>query len=53
MNKEMEMTKLAVKALDEKKAIAMEFGKHPLWACQYCNGFDPEHSERFPAGEQL
>lgn len=39
--------------LDEKKAIAMEFGKHPLWACQYCNGFDPEHSERFPAGEQL
>lgn len=39
--------------LERKKKIAADFGKTPLWACQYCNGFDSEHSERFPAGEQL
>lgn len=39
--------------LSEKKRIAAAYGMKPLWACQYCNGFDSELSERFPAGEQL
>ncbi len=39
-------------SIQEKKQIAASFGKTPLWACQYCNGFDSEHSMRYPAGEQ-
>ncbi len=39
--------------LEKKQQIAAEFGKRPITACQYCNGFDVERSSRFPAGEQL
>ena len=40
-------------SLEEKKQIASDFGKKPLWACQYCNGFDPESSQRYSAGIQI
>ncbi len=39
--------------LDEKRRIAAAYGTTPLWACQYCNGFDVEKSKRYPAGEQV
>lgn len=39
--------------LEEKRRIASAYGTTPIWACQYCNGFDLERSERFPAGEQV
>lgn len=38
--------------LEEKKKIASAFGTQPLWACQYCNGFDSKQSKRFSAGIQ-
>lgn len=40
-------------SLNEKKKIAAEFGSKPIRACYYCNGYDPENSPRFPAGEQI
>ena len=40
-------------SLDKMKEIAASFGKKPIQACQYCNGFDVEKSPRFPAGEQI
>lgn len=39
--------------LDKKKKIAAEFGSRPIHACYYCDGYDPENSSRFPAGEQI
>lgn len=39
-------------SLEEKKQIAAEFGEKPIQACYYCNGYDPENSPRFSAGEQ-
>lgn len=39
-------------SITEKKAIAFQLGKEPISSCQYCNGFDVEKSQRFPAGEQ-
>lgn len=39
-------------SLAQKKQIAAEFGKKPIRACYYCNGYDPENSPRFSAGEQ-
>lgn len=39
--------------LDINRKKAAEFGKHPPVGCMYCNGFDTENSERFPAAEQL
>lgn len=38
---------------EEKKKIAAVLGSKPVTACYYCNGFDPENSPRFPAGEQM
>lgn len=40
-------------SIEEKRIIANNFGKKPIEACKYCNGFDVEFSERFPAAEQL
>lgn len=40
-------------SLAEKKRIAVEFGERPIQACYYCNGYDPENSPRFSAGEQV
>lgn len=40
-------------SLEEKKNFAKNLGSKPLTACQYCNGFDPENSARYPAGEQI
>lgn len=40
-------------SIEKKKEIASNFGKNPLWACQYCNGFDVENSKRYPAGVQV
>ncbi len=39
--------------LEKKKEIVATLGKKPIEACYYCNGFDPETAERFPAGEQI
>lgn len=39
--------------LEEKKQIAATFGKKPIQACYYCNGYDPENSPRFSAAEQI
>jgi hypothetical protein len=39
--------------LAAKKAAAAAFGKAPLNACKYCNGFIVENSPRFPAAEQV
>ena len=39
--------------LEKAKTIAEKFGTKPITACQYCNGFDPENSPRFPAAEQV
>lgn len=38
--------------LNEKRQTAAAYGRAPLWACQYCDGFDVEKSKRYPAGEQ-
>ncbi|MFT9078095.1 radical SAM protein [Ethanoligenens sp.] len=38
--------------LEVKKQRVSQFGKQLLEACNWCNGFDPENSPRFPAGEQ-
>lgn len=38
-------------AINRQKAAA--FGKYPPVGCKYCNGFDTQNSERFPAAEQL
>lgn len=40
-------------SLEEKQRIASGFGKKAITACFYCNGFDPERSQRFPAGVQV
>lgn len=45
LNKDTDIEKLQLRA--------SKFGKQVLQACAYCNGFDVETSERFPAGEQL
>lgn len=39
--------------LEEKRKRIALFGKRPLAACQYCDGFDPENSKRYPAAEQV
>lgn len=39
--------------LEEKRKIASQFNKKPLTACNYCNGFNSEKSERYPAAEQI
>jgi hypothetical protein len=39
-------------SLEEKKERAAKFGSMLLEACNWCNGFDPQNSPRFPAGEQ-
>ena len=38
--------------LADKREIAAALGSKAINACKYCNGFDVEHSRRFPAGEQ-
>ena len=38
---------------DKKIEMAACFGKQPVEACYYCNSFDSENSERFPAAEQV
>lgn len=40
-------------SVEEKQRTASEFGKKAITACWYCNGFDPEKSQRFPAGIQI
>lgn len=39
--------------LQTARLAASQFGTRPIEACKYCNGFDPEHSPRFPAAEQI
>lgn len=39
-------------SLQQKKDIALKLGHTAITACQYCNGFDVERSQRYPAGEQ-
>lgn len=39
--------------LEEKRNVASLLGKKATTACQYCNSFDIERSQRFPAGEQI
>lgn len=39
--------------IEDIKLRASLFGKQVLEACAYCNGFDVNSSERYPAGEQL
>lgn len=39
-------------SLEQKKEIASALGHRAVTACQYCNGFDVERSERYPAAEQ-
>lgn len=41
------------KTLEEKQKIASELGTYPINACQYCNGFDPVISKRYPGGVQI
>jgi organic radical activating enzyme len=40
-------------SIQEKKQIAADFGKKPIAACAYCQGFDAESGKRYPAAEQL
>ena len=40
-------------SIDEKRTIASNYGKQPVEACYYCNGFNSETGERFPAAEQV
>ncbi|MFZ5968954.1 MAG: hypothetical protein ACOYVK_17500 [Bacillota bacterium] len=39
--------------LDERRNIARNFGKRPLSSCKFCQGFDAENGQRYPAAEQL
>ncbi|MEA4896801.1 MAG: hypothetical protein VB065_12830 [Eubacteriales bacterium] len=41
------------RSLSENRQKAIDFGKYPPVGCKYCNGFDTQNSERFPAAEQL
>lgn len=40
-------------SVEERIKIATNFNKSPLKSCEYCNGFDAEKGERYPAAEQL
>jgi MoaA/NifB/PqqE/SkfB family radical SAM enzyme len=38
---------------EEKRAIALEFYKTPMWACHRCFGFEEKTSKRYPAALQV
>lgn len=42
-----------VMSIEKKRNVIRNFDKHPLTACNYCSGFNPQKSKRYPAAEQI